>query len=449
MNLATWLTHSDKGGDHGPPRTLTLPLDLESGAASSWPRRMMVIGPVTLVALLLWASLTPIRELAIAQGQIVPDGQTRVMQHLEGGIVSELLVKEGETVEAGQPLMRLDPVQPQTDLSALHVRAANLRLQRERLEALLNNQSLASSPTGAAFPGLAADQQDVFRSRLAWRLSEQQALKTRIDQRKSEIATLKAELESLNRLATIQDEQVAMREVLVERGYVSRRAYLESKAAAEQVRGQISTAEGRLNSTQDTLREAEAQLALSDADARRIWQDESSRLAGELAEVLEGIRKAQDRVERLVLRSPVQSIVQQIVPRSIGEIIRPGEVIIRLVPVSQTMLAEVQVKPEDVGHIKIGDHVEIKITTFDSTIYGDIKGAITTISPSTFQQENGQIYYKATIQLDKNHLGTPKNPSKIIPGMVVRAEIITGKKSLAQYILKPIYKNLQNAFTER
>ncbi len=197
---------------------------------------------------------------------------------------------------------------------------------------------------------------------------------------------------------------------------------------------------------QEQLNEARSQAESAEADARRLWSEEMAKIEAELAETEEAIAKLTDRFDRLTVRSPADGIVQFVAPRSPGEVIKPGDTVARIVPMDAPLQAEVEVRADDIGHIKVGDPAEIEVSTFDPSVYGKLHGRVASISASTFQRQNGEYFFKATIALDQTVLN---GNTPISAGMVVSAEIVTGAKSLARYLLKPVFKTMGTAFAEK
>ena len=189
-----------------------------------------------------------------------------------------------------------------------------------------------------------------------------------------------------------------------------------------------------------------ALLLASDAQAQRTWSEELSKVTAELKETDEAVAKQQDRFNRLIVRAPVSGTVQMLTVKSPGEVIRPGDTFAKIVPEDVPLFAEVQIRPDDIGHVKVGDRTELKITAFDPSIYGKLHGEVESISPSSFQRDNGDYYFKATVALDALEL---PGHARVTPGMIVSAEIVTGAKSFLRYILKPVFKVYGPALSER
>lgn len=431
------------------PDWLTTPIEFEEERGFRVSRNMMRLAVALAVGVLLWSAVAPIRELSLARGQLIPVSQVRPVQHLEGGIVEEILVEPGQVVEKDQPLVRLHAITAEPELAALRVRAQNLALQKERAEALLAGRPLDVSKFGEAGAALIAEHDQVYQLRLDHRAKERHLLLARLAHRKAEIASLQSEIVMQRKLVTIQKEQLDMRRRLAVDGNMSRKQVLDTESNFEQSRLLLQVSEGKLAATREALLEAEAALAESDALAQKLWSEELAKASSELVEVKESLKKQTDRVERLVVRAPTRGPVQQVVQRSPGEVVRPGETLARIVPIDDALVAEVYVKPEDIAAVKVGDKAELKVTAYDFSKYGKIKGEVTDISPTTFENDDKRSYYKVLIRFNPGRSDRFASEWRLQPGMTVDAEIISGSKSLLQYLLKPVYRGIDVAFSER
>jgi adhesin transport system membrane fusion protein len=437
------------GAPAGTPDWLTTPIEFEEQRGFRVCRDALRFVVVLAAAALLWAGLAPIRELSIARGQLTPVSLMRPVQHLEGGIVDEILAEQGQVVEKDQPLMRLRAVMAEAELAAFNVRALNLLLQRERVEALIAGRPANLVAFTDASPALVAEYQQAYQLRLDHRTKERRLLQARIAQRRAEVAALQAETGTQRRLMEIQRQQLDARRHLVAGGSVSTKQVLEVETAFEQARVLLQGGEGKLAAAREALSEAEAALAESDAQAQKLWGEELAKASSELTEVRETVRKHVDRVERLTVRAPARGSVQHVLQRSPGEVVRPGETIAQIVPIGEALVAEVHVKAEDIAVVKVGDPAELKVTAYDFSRYGKIKGEVASISPSTFELDDKRSYYKIVIRFDPNRPDRYSAAWKLQPGMTVEADIISGSRSLLHYLLKPIYRGIDVAFSER
>jgi adhesin transport system membrane fusion protein len=443
MKLSKWITVDAAGAATAP---FVLPLELEDARPVEMQRAVLRTGAALLIAATLWAGLTPIREMAIAPGLILPKGDIRAIQHLEGGIVAEIYHHGGDMVHAGDPLVRLAGDQTGGDLGQLQARLQSLKQHQAQIEQLIVSQKHDLPLQRDGKSSLGTVQQAVLDTRIDERNSEHRTLASRIEQRKTEIANLQKEAESLQHMVDIRAQVFEDRSNLLKQGLATRRAYLDDQSALEQAKTQLLNTTGRLATAKEALDEAQSLFASSDAEAQRNWSEELSKVAAEIDETNEAVAKQQDRFNRLIVRAPVDGIVQVLTIKSVGEVIKPGDTFAKIVPQGVSLFAEVQIRPDDIGHVRVGDPTELKVTAFDSSIYGKLKGQIESISPSSFQRENGDYYFKASVALSEQKLN---GQSIVAPGMIVSAEIVTGAKSFLRYILKPVVKVFDPAFSER
>lgn len=438
--------------DSAPPiagQRLTLPAELEDGQI---PQRIDSVARYTTLLLglaVLWAIFAEMRELVVAPGEIIPSGRVQQIQHLEGGEVAGVTAVEGQMIKAGDALLQLRPLAATSDLNQLRVREASLEMQYRALTALIERKEPDFGELANQYPEIASAQLEVFNTKNAQLNQDRRALEARVRQKEAEIKALELEASSLERQQSIQREQLAIREDLLKDGYTSRRAYLTAKAALEEVMARHFATVGRLDATRQERVEALSTLQGRDAEAMKTLSEERSKVTAELAELREQIEKHRDRVDKLVVRSPIDGIVQELAQTAAGEVVKPGDLVAKVVPVDGRIVAEVRIDPKDIGHVKQGDRVEVRLSTFDPSIFGVAEGSVEVLSASTFLDENGQPYYKAVIELDSPYVGEGARRRMILPGMVVDANIVTGSKSLVRYLLAPVFRSLDSAFSER
>ncbi len=432
-----------------PGKRLTLPLALEDGRVPRTLENMVYAVTTFLILAIFWASVAEIREMAMANGQIAPSSAVKSIQHLEGGVIDAVLVNEGQLVEKGTPLIRLRPVAAESELAQLEIRAATLTLQARRLDALLAGKQPDFSDLAERHPERVQDQLELFLSQAALQKRERKTLTLRVSQTQATLSAMREELASLERQLALKRSHVRAVSALAKKGYATRRALLDAKGDYEQTLARTLSLKGRLAATEQELAEARDKLKEWEAKTREALARERAKVTAELAEVKQMLAKRSDRVARLVLRAPERGIVQFPVIRTPGEVAKPGEVLAKVVPLEENLVAEVRLKPRDVGHVEVGDPAKVKISSYDPNVFGVVQGWVHMISPTSFHTEQGETYFKAVIALERNRVGRGKRSRPILPGMEVQAEIVTGAKSLVQYMLKPVYRSLDVAFSER
>lgn len=428
---------------------LALPMALEDGRVPVMFDRFSYIASAIILALIAWGSIAEIREFARASGKVVPSSFVKLVHHLEGGQVEGVAVREGQVVEKGQSLVSLRPVAAVSDLDQLKVRRAHLKIRMQRLEALVTDTDFYYDDYREFGDLKRREKQnfDIERRRLE---EELKTMSARVAQREAEISSLQKGLKSLERQVHISSEKLDIKKRLLKHGYTSRRSYLDAQTEVEEVRSSLITSKGRLATAKEQLAEASAEYQGATSNAKAKYSEEYAQLAGEIAELEKTIDKHQDKVDRLQIVAPVRGIVQELAHRAPGEVVKPGDLVAKIVPVDDDVVAEVNVEPKDIGHVQVGDPAELSISTFDPNVYGVIKGTVKHLSASTFQSDSqSPPYFKAIIQLEKGYVGSDQRPVAILPGMEVEANIVTGAKSLVKYLLKPVYRSLDRSFSER
>lgn len=426
---------------------LTVPLALEDGRVPGIARGILNLSSVVVVIAIVWASIAEIRELAIADGALIPTGSEVVLDHLEGGIVEEVLVGEGEIVEAGQPLLRLRAVATTSDLRQIEARITALTFEKTRIDASLSNQTPQFGADGRDNPAIATNQLDLYQNQRELEQSQAGALQARIAQKQAEIEALTGQRDAIGGQLMIQREQLDMRAKVLKAGFTSRKEYLEAQISYRQAEADLASVEGRLAGARQELAEARNRQSEAKADTRKGLLEEQARVAAELAEATESRAKFRDRSERLFVRAPVRGAVKELASLSIGKVIGPGEPAARIVPVGERVVAEVRVLPRDIAYVRSGLEAEVTVTALDPNIFGKFPGHVTRVSPSTFETEKGETYYRAIVEIDPK--ADASRQTMMVPGMIVQANIVTGSKSVMRYLLKPVVRSLEGALSER
>ncbi len=401
------------------------------------------------IALFIWAAFTQVNEVSITRGEAVPNGYIHDIQHLEGGIVSEIAVRDGDQVNPGDLLVRFAEPVSQADYEQFHIRKATLTLTMARLQATQENRKPDFGETGRQYPNLAAKEMASYYAYRASLESELNVLESQTRQKQSELRRQRNQVQALQKEIALLQKQVDMREKLTAKHVVSQTDLLTTKS-------QLAGTQSQIRSVQDGI--SVATMALQEAKNRRQEiidrhkkeiEFKAAEIAGQLAEVEKSVIKAQDRVTRLNLYAPISGIVQGISITSINAVVKPGEVILQIVPVDKDLVVETRIMPEEVGHIHVDHHAEVKVDSYDAAKFGHINGVVKQISPSTYLDEKMNPYYLGRIELEKNYVGEDPTRMRVIPGMTVQVNIITGSKSILDYLLKPINRGFSNAFRER
>lgn len=428
--------------------SLKLPLLLENGKLP-----VSFAGAAALLAFALggaigWSGFATFNELAVAQGTLVPQGAVRVVEHLEGGIVEEIAVIEGQIVEADDVLMRLRPNVAGGEYRRLiEVRDAH-RLRVSMLDALVNDVPFAIDPSLADHPA-AQNESSLWQARSDDFRQKRAALEADIASGAAQQQATEALLASFATRERLLAEQLSMRQKLQERGFAAQSTILQSQNELEEVRGSLARAQGELAAQQQNIAAARAELEQLSTTLRAKALEERSQVMTEIAVAEAELARLGDRVDRLVVRAPVRGIVKALATRGQGEVVGPGETVVEIVPMSETLHAELQLAPADAGHVRVGLPAQISVAGFDRSRFGSLEGEVRHISASTFASANAQPYYKVVVEMPVSVLAAGDVRHQLIPGMQVSGEIITGSRSFLSYLLKPVTRALENPFWER
>lgn len=437
-------THSPRGRE-----AISMPAELRDQAQSSLARRAIYVIIALLAAVMLWASFAPIEEAAVAQGQLVPADSLSEVSHLEGGIVKQVLVSEGDRVRQGQMLLALRPQMAGSDLSQLRARAAGLRLKQERLTALIEDRAPEFGTIGTQFPNIAEQQREAHNQSIAEAGEERERVRLTVERLSQQIENAKKEAESLRDQMEIQSDQTEIRRHSFERGYTSRHMLLQAQAAREETRQRLLAVEGRIAEATNQREEARAKLRVLQAQQRSGWAEQRADTNAELAEVQETLKKYEDRVARLAVDAPVDGIVQSLEYKVPGQVIKPGALVAEIVPEHGGLLAEVELQPRDIGHVRVGNEARLTLSNYDPGIVGPLKGEVLAISPTTEEDKEGRYFYRVRISLARETLNAGGREFPLLPGMTLQAQIKSGSKTLARYMLKPVFQSMDTAFAER
>lgn len=423
---------------------------VEEAGMSAISRAAVIVVSLVVVAFVVWASLMRMDEVATTFGSVVPSRSVQVVQHLEGGIVREILVEDRAMVEAGQPLIRLDPVQASAEMEQADSRRVALMLKAERLRAFVDGRKPDFGKVSDKYRGLAADQIDILRADTERWLSQGNVLMEQSAQKREEIAAAAAQERAVRDQLSLVAEEAQMRETLYRAGHTSKVDYfavLRQKAAIE---SEISRLQGQQRTAGKALEELERRLADLDNNQRQDALKDLGTVTAELAQVDESVARLKDRVDRLELVSPVRGYVQNLKAKTVGAVVPAGGQIMEIVPTDDDLLVETKINTRDVGHLMAGQKVIIKVASYDFVRYGSVEGTLKSVSATTYLDEKDNTpYYKGWVQLAHPWVGDKAAGNTILPGMTVQADIVTGEKTLLQYLLKPIHASVAQAFHER
>lgn len=399
---------------------------------------------------IIWSSLAEIDELTRGFGKIIPTGQIQVVQNLEGGIISELLVKEGAVVKKGQPLLKINNVGFASSYEESKIKLYELKARKVRLEAEAYNHPFQVDPElEKNAPKIFENEQSLYTSNKRQLQSKLAALDELIKQKENELEEANNLVIQLTESVKIVQREIDITQPLVKKGVVSEVEFLKLKREANEMKGKLKSSKLAIPKNKSIIEEAKRKKEEEFLNFSNTSKKELNAVTAEIERIEENKFALEDKVSRTMVRSPVAGTIKQILVNTIGGVIRPGMDLIEIVPLEDSLQAEVKIKPSDIAFIYPGQKAMVKFTAYDFTIHGGLEGHVEQVSADTITDEEGESYYLVKVVTDKNYLGDKDNPLKIMVGMTVNVDILTGKKTILQYILKPILRAKQNAMRER
>lgn len=403
-------------------------------------RLIIVASAVAFLLFLVWAAFAQVDEITAGQGTVIPSSKVQLIQAAEPATVAELLVRSGQRVERGQLLARLDDTQSTSELGQIQAETASLQGRAARLQ----SEGTGSS---AALSGDEATLSAVRRQALASRVS---ALRSSAEQRRREAAEANATISSLSRSLALAQNQVEMLEPLAAKNIVPQTDLLNARREVIDLQGRIAAAREQASRANAAVSEALSQASEAQFSFRQEALNERSQVNAKIAVNQEAVRGARGRVGRMELRSPASGIVNNVQVTTVGGFVQAGQTVMEVVPMGDKLLVETRIRPSDIAFIKVGDKALVKITAYDFSIYGGLGGRVVQVSAdSIYDEVEKEAYFNVIVETDRAYLEAGGRRLPITPGMMTDTQIITGRKSVLSYLLKPVTKARSEALRER
>lgn len=407
-------------------------------------RLIIVASAAAFAIFLLWASLAHVDEVTRGEGKVIPSSKLQVITAADPATVSELLVKSGQQVKKGQLLARLDSPESSSQVGQLEAETQSLQSRVSRLTAEGLGRQVAC--TGADCEGeqaLRAARESALRSKMA-------AIQATAEQARREAAEAAATISSLQGSLALAQKRVTMLEPLAAKNIVPQTDLLDARREVNDLQGRIAAAREQQGRAMAAVREAQAQSAQANFEFRQSALDERSQVAAKLAVNQQSLLGAQGKLGRTEIRSPVDGVVNDVQVTTIGGYVQPGQKIMEVVPLGEKLLVETRVKPSDIAFIKVGDKALVKVTAYDFSTYGGLDGRVVQVSADSIYDENKkEAYFTVIVETDKSYLTAAGRKLAIGPGLMTDTQIITGRKSILTYLLKPMLKARSEALRER
>lgn len=399
---------------------------------------------------IIWAGIAKVEVLTRGQGQVVPSQDIQVVQSLEGGIVEELLVGPGDVVKRDQVLMRLSDIQFSSEERGTEARFLGLEAKKARLNAEAGGEEFAMPPeVSEQAPQIAANERALFESRQRELQNAYDILDDRIAKANAELAEVRAQINRLSSNRSSLRKELEITRDLVAKRAVPKLEELRLTRELNDISGQINAQSQRQKALQAEVQVAEGERASQLDKFRSQALGELNSVETEIASLRESLRSIGDRVSRREVRAPVDGVVNNIAVRTIGGVVEPAMQLVEIVPVDEELKIIARIQPNEIAFIRPGQPAKVKITAYDAQKYGSLDGELVRIGATSGRDQDGGTFFEIEVHTAKNFMGTAENPLPITPGMVADVEVITGKRTILDYLLKPVLRARDRAFTEQ
>ena len=425
-------------------------LDAAAKMRPASPAIFMLFAIMALVVFgLIWAGVSKVEVLTRGQGQVVPSQEVQFVQSLEGGIVEELLVSTGDIVEQGQILMRLSDVQFSSEERGTEARFLGLAAKKARLTAEASGEDFAVPPeVEEKAPQVAANEQALYESRQKELENTYEILDDRIAKATAELAEVRADIGRLSSSRSSLNEELRITKDLVAKRAVPKLEELRLQREISDIGGQINAQSQRQKALQAELEVARKERASQLDKFRSQALGELNEVETQIASLRESLKSIGDRVDRREVRAPVDGVVNNIAVRTIGGVVESAMPLFEIVPVDEELKIIAQIQPNEIAFIRPGQPAKVKITAYDPQKYGSLDGELVRLGATSKRDEDG-AYFEIEVHTEQNYMGDADNPLPITPGMVADVEVITGKRTILEYLLKPVLRARDRAFTEQ
>jgi len=405
---------------------------------------------VLFIAGLYWASVSEIEEVTRGAGKVIPAGQIQVIQNLEGGILAEILVKVGDTVQKDQLLLRIDDTRFASSFQENRAKYLANKAKAARLQAETSGTSFRlPEEVMKEAPEIGLHEQQLYLSRQNELRSGIEIKQEQINQRVNELKELDVRLAELNKTYNLFQKELALLRPLVAKGAIAEMEVLQTERKAGEMLGEIETTRQAIPRVRSKIGESQVALKELRLNFLNKAKAELNEVSSQLGEGAATSIALKDRLDRTHVRSPVNGTVNRLLINTVGGVVQPGMNLIEIVPSDGTLLIEARINPSDIAFLRPGQEAKIKLTAYDYTIYGGLDAKLERIGADSLTDDKGNSYYLVELRTDRNYLGPEDNPLPIIPGMVATADILTGKKTILTYLLKPVLRAKHMALRER
>ena len=400
---------------------------------------------------LLWSLVADLDEIAIANGEIVPEGKVKVIQHLEGGIVRDIYVADGSEVKEGTPLVQLELAVTAMNASEIEARLDGLMLQRARLQAEVAGAADVSFPADEAGrqPGIVNAERRSFEARRDALNHTLAVLRDQSRQKDLEISELSTREQALVNSLKLGHQRLAMSQDLLNSGLMARMEHVQLQSQIEELEGQLATVRASIPRARAGLAEAQSRIGEEQSKFVRTIEGDLATAEVDIARNRQQFAQASNQQLRTQITSPIEGVVKNLRANTIGGVIRAGDPIMEIVPINDRLQVDARLSPMDRGYVRIGQKATVKVSAYDYTTYGGLEGEVILVAPDTTTNPDVDPYYRVVVRTDKGWLGEASDKHPITAGMQATVEIHTGQRTVAEFLVKPVLKLRHEAFHER
>ncbi|GGX90332.1 HlyD family type I secretion periplasmic adaptor subunit [Litchfieldella qijiaojingensis] len=402
---------------------------------------------LAVIAMGVWSYFAKIDEVTKGMGRVIPSSQTKIIQSYDGGVVENIEIEEGQLVSPGQILMRIDPTRYASSYREGVARSLALKAKAERLSALTTDQPfIPSREVIDESPRLAAHERELYETSKQ-ELEEQRTIaREQLIQRREELREAEARRDSASRTLNLASRELGLTRPLLKSGAVSEVEVLRLERDVSSARGELNQAAAQVSRLQAAVEEAQSKIREVALEMQNRWRNELSETLGQLAALEESNVGLQDKVSMAEIRSPVAGTVQRLHVNTLGGVVQPGQEVVEIVPSDDKLLVEARIAPQDIAFLRPGQPATVKLTAYDYSIYGGLAAELNHISADTITDEEGNTFYLVRVRTQAGEVGSDL---AVIPGMTAQVDIMTGKRTVMQFLLKPVMRAWNDSLGER
>lgn len=405
---------------------------------------------VFVIFVVIWAANAPLDEVTRGMGRVIRSSQLKVIQNLEGGLVSSIAVAEGEVVEVGQVLLTIDDTQARSRVSEDKVKLTAMEVLISRLKAEIAGRPPEFSEALQVRAGdYIANEMALYQARRSELKQAINVLKKQKEQKHQELLELSSRISGLEESYKLGKQQLDMLEKVVKRGASPRMELVKLQREVVGLKNELSSSRNSIPRVKASLEEVDEQISERIAAFKSTALKELNEAITNHKALEQNMLASEDRLSRTAVVSPVRGIVKQLLINTIGGVVQPGMDLVEIVPEDESMLVEARVRPSEIAFLHIGQKAKVKLTAYDYAVYGTLDAELEHVSADTITDENGESFFEIRVRTEKKFMGDGEEVMPIMPGMVAEVDVLTGKKTVLEYLMKPIVRARQRAFSER